>query len=76
MVRLRLTPAARGRIGEYVAHRRDLLLDALDRLDDQARRDILRAAPHLHRLAGVLADQEGGEQQRTDTARREPERRP
>ncbi|MBE1488956.1 MarR family transcriptional regulator [Plantactinospora soyae] len=76
VVRLRLTPAARGRIGEYVAHRRDLLLDALDRLDDQARRDILRAAPHLHRLAGVLADQEGGEQQRTDTARREPERRP
>ncbi|GAA3770689.1 hypothetical protein GCM10022225_67100 [Plantactinospora mayteni] len=58
IVRLRLTPAAHLRIGEYVAHRRDLLLDALHRLDEPARRDIERAAGQLHRLADLLADHE------------------
>ncbi|MDW5326114.1 MarR family winged helix-turn-helix transcriptional regulator [Plantactinospora sp. KLBMP9567] len=62
IVRLRLTPAAHLRIAEYVAHRRDLLLDALHRLDEPARRDIVRAAGQLHRLADLLVDQERADQ--------------
>ncbi|MGI5215846.1 MarR family winged helix-turn-helix transcriptional regulator [Plantactinospora sp. CA-290183] len=58
VVRLRLTPAARGRLADYAGHRRDLLLDALDRLDEAARRDIVRAAPQLRHLLVLLTDQE------------------
>ncbi|MEQ4301956.1 MarR family winged helix-turn-helix transcriptional regulator [Plantactinospora sp. B6F1] len=56
VVRLRLTPAAHLRIRDYAGHRRDLLLDALARLDEPARRDIVRAAGQLRRLADLLAD--------------------
>ncbi|MFY1671741.1 MarR family winged helix-turn-helix transcriptional regulator [Plantactinospora sp. WMMB334] len=69
IVRLSLTPAAHLRIGEYVAHRRNLLLDALDRLDEPARRDIVRAAAQLHRLADLLAEQERTEQERPEQVR-------
>lgn len=58
VVRLRLTAAARERIASYTAHRRDLLLDALDRLDGPARADVVRAAPQLRRLVTLLAEQE------------------
>jgi len=65
VVRLRLTPAAYDRIAEVTAARRDLLLAALDRLDEPARRDVLRAGPHLRRLAEFLAEQERGEAARS-----------
>ncbi|MEO3745851.1 MarR family transcriptional regulator [Plantactinospora sp. B5E13] len=62
LVRLRLTPAAHERIAEVTAARRDLLLRALDRLDGPARREIIGAAPHLRRLADLLAEPEPGDQ--------------
>ncbi|MEE6261853.1 MarR family winged helix-turn-helix transcriptional regulator [Plantactinospora sonchi] len=65
LVRLRLTPAAQDRIAAVTAERRDLLLRALDRLDEPARREIIQAAPHLRRLADLLVEQEPGHQLRS-----------
>ncbi|ROT26576.1 MarR family winged helix-turn-helix transcriptional regulator [Micromonospora sp. HM5-17] len=61
MVRLRLTPAAYDRIAKVTADRRDLLLAALDRLDEPARQDLLRAGPHLRRLVDLVVERERGE---------------
>ncbi|MEV4756789.1 MarR family transcriptional regulator [Micromonospora sp. NPDC049559] len=58
VVRLRLTAAARDRIADYAAHRRDLLVAALDRLDAEARREVVRAAPGLRALADLVAEEE------------------
>jgi DNA-binding MarR family transcriptional regulator len=55
-VRLALTSAAGARLRAYRAQRRRLLDAALARLDEQARTDVLRAAPHLARLAEVVDD--------------------
>ena len=54
IVRLSLTAAARERLDRYAEFRRTVLGAALNGLDEQASHDVLRAVPHLHRLAELL----------------------
>jgi DNA-binding MarR family transcriptional regulator len=61
VVRLSLTAAAAERLTEHSAHRRDLLLAVLVRLDSGARGDVVRAAPRLRLLADLAADEEGAD---------------
>lgn len=60
VVRLELTEAAQQRLAEYGRHRANLLAAALNALDGGARRDVLRAAPHLRRLADLLGEDGDG----------------